>query len=64
MPRKNCSHRNAFSLASIEEDSALEIGAEAVELMTNIIPESWHSCPSEALELAVMLHLDAINQQL
>merc|ERR1711965_815528 len=59
-----CSRSSAFSSARAEEDDALGQGSEAVEFMTDIIPEVRLLYPSKTLELAVFLHLNAIDQQL
>ena len=39
-------------------------GSEAVEFMADIIPEVRLLYPSKTLELAVFLHLDAIDQRI
>jgi len=52
----------AFSSARAEEEDVLEWGAEAVEFMTDIIPEARVLYPSKTLELAVFLHFNTVNQ--
>ncbi len=42
----------------------MEEGAEAVEFMADIISKVGLLYPSKTLELAIFLHLDAIDQQL
>lgn len=58
----NCSRNSAFSSARAEEESVPGEEAEAVEFMADIIPEVRLLYPSKTLELAVFLHLDAIDQ--